>query len=190
MANMDKILEKLAPEVIARFVGIPHDLARESYRLSSLVVGSFDEFKKEVTKYYQYQFGLIMGGAHIPVDFAEGFAFMILESAYGSMGGLSGAYHIASTGIDGGMKDILDTLYKQIKKQQIDLYTEYIIRAHVDVLDWDDKTELMRQYLNKFRHSLPRTFAMKAPEWLAANYADVIKQHVKMVASVCARLAR
>jgi len=191
-ANLNAIIQLLDEENIARVVSIRHDLAREQYSMKKAVVQSFDEFKAEVTRFYQYQYCITITGSTnvvVPEWMASGFAIDILERAFSKDGGLEGAYRIAQKGVQGGMRAILDAIYKILKAQQEEQYIDYVLRSHVDPLDWNDKVDLMTQYLQRFGRNLPAGAQVKSAMELAIRYEDFLKLHMKALQTIRSRIA-
>lgn len=190
-ANLSMILKELDPENISYKVSRIHDAMRELYVVQRITVQNFEEFMEEITKFYQHQFSAVISGGHVDVPdwIASGFAREIVDKAFSRLGGLEGAYMIASKGIEGGLRTVIDSIYKAIKEQQEEQYINHVLITYVDPLDWDDRIELMRQYLNRFGRSLPEGARIKSPEELAANYEEIIKLHMKALQSIRTRIA-
>ena len=54
--SIDSLLAELHERTIAQRIGIPHDEARMRYPLQSNIVGSFDEFSRIISDYYNKHF--------------------------------------------------------------------------------------------------------------------------------------
>lgn len=195
MANLTAILQHLEPVHLAEVVDLPQDAAREHYPLNKLRVQSYPEFRSEVGRFFIYQYQAVMAsGVAMPGYMAEGFAFEILESAFGSVGGLPGAYHIASTGAAfrdgrGGLAAICDVIYLALKKETRERYIDYVLRTFVNPLDWNDRVALMRAYLKRYGRYATSGSAKSAEE-LATRHEDIIRMHVEVLNAISPHVRR
>lgn len=191
-ANLVKILELLDEENIAREVGFLFDVAREIYEIKYWVVSDVDQFYDEITSFYQHMHCIAVshGGEVVPVWMARGFALNILDSAFSQIGGYGGAYSLASSGIRGGIRSSLDAICEHLRKEGEETYIDYVVTSYVDVTDFDDRTELMRQYLSRFGRNLPPGARARTAAELAVNPKDIIKIHLKVIQSIRGRLTQ
>ena len=171
--DLNRILEMLDEENIAKAVHVPHAIAREQYQLKKITVRDYDEFRKEIGIYYAYQFGST-GGSTMYDWMAEGYAETILNKAFGQVGGAKGACQMAQKGINGGLKFAIDKIIDWIVNEQEEHYLNKILTTQISPLSFPDQAEVMRQLQNKF--GIPGK-PMKNPMELAAEY----KEHIKFI---------
>ncbi|MDP8215995.1 MAG: hypothetical protein P9L98_01570 [Candidatus Kaelpia imicola] len=190
-ANLNMILRLLDERNIAKEVSMYHDIGRDEYNMQNRIPSTFDEMMAEATRFYQQQFQITVGGDILmPEWLALSNVRGIIERSFSQIGGLEGAYMVASTGVGGGMKAVLDAIYEHMKKEQEEKYISWILVEHVDVMSWDDKVLLMQQYLAKFHSSMPEGARIKSAEQLvAAGYEDIIKLHMKALQTIRTRVA-
>jgi len=171
--NLNNILEMLDEENIAKAVHAPHAFAREQYRLQKITVKDYDEYRKEIGKYYSYQINATTGGGIAMPDWlAEGYAERIINRTFGQVGGATGACQMAQKGINGGLKFSIDKIFDWIVNDQTEQYLEHILTIQISPMSWTDQVDVMRQLQDKF--GLPGK-SMKSPMELAAEYKEYIK---------------
>jgi len=172
--NLDNILEMLDEENIAKAIHVPHAIAREQYRLQKLTVKDYDEFTKEVGKYYAYQLAAT-GGKQMYDWLAESEAKKILNNLFGQIGGATGACQMAKKATNGGLKFIIDKIYDWIVREQTELYLTHILDTQIFPTAWPDQVEVMRQIQNNYGiQGKP----MRNPMELATEY----KEHIRFIA--------
>ena len=184
MANLNRMLELLDEVNITNVVGMKHDIAREQYVVTRRTVDSYAQFNEEITRFVQYQLHATLGNTAIPQYMASSQAVGIVERAFTSVGGLQGAYEIASTGIRGGLRAVIDTLYQAIKKEEEEAYVEYILRTEVDPLSFEDRAQLMQAYLSRFGHNFPQGIRVPTAYELAGNYESIIRMHTEVINAI------
>lgn len=64
--SIDSLLAELHERTIAQRIGIPHDEARMRYPLQSNIVGSFDEFSRIISDYYNKHFTACVSHGETP----------------------------------------------------------------------------------------------------------------------------
>jgi len=178
------MLELLDEVNITNVVGMKHDIAREQYIVTRRAVDSYAQFNEEVTRFVQYQLRATLGNIAIPQYMASSQAVDIIDRAFTSIGGLQGAYEIASTGIRCGLRAIIDTLYQAIKKEEEEAYIEYVLRTEVDPLSFEDRTRLMQMYLNRFKYNFPQGIRVPTAYELAGNYESIIRMHTEVINAI------
>ncbi len=119
--TLQTILSEINIESLARSIGISIDLARASYIMDTVIADSFEEFSDTLLSFYIH---LLQGirRIRVPVDFnalaAE--ALALIERAFSNKGGLNAAIAEGRTGINGGMRFILDQMTDQFKREDIE----------------------------------------------------------------------
>ena len=184
MANLNRMLELLDEVNITNVVGMKHDIAREQYVVTRRTVDSYAQFNEEITRFVQYQLHTTLGNTAVPQYMASSQAVGIIERAFTSVGGLQGAYEIASTGIRSGLRAVIDTLYQAIKKEEEEAYVEYILRTEVDPLSFEDRAQLMQAYLSRFGHNFPQGIRVPTAYELAGNYESIIRMHTEVINAI------
>ena len=187
MADLGKILGLLGERNISREVSLVHDRARERYVVDKDTVSSFDEFKDEITKFYRHQIAETLAKIDDAeyVDIMEGQALDIVANAFPSQTGtFAEAYKIASSGIRGGLRTVIDAIYEALKNDMETRYVEHVLRTYVDPLDWDERTQLMEDYVREFGDYLPPGEKMESSTLMATNYEEILRLHAKVLDSM------
>jgi hypothetical protein len=172
--DLNKILEMLDEENIAKAVHLPHAIAREQYHLQKVTVQNWEEFQKEIGRYYVYQMSTTMPGWKLSTSdwLSEGYAEQIVEKTFAKIGGAKGACQMAQKGINGGLKAVVDSIFDWIVNEQVEIYFNNILQKNISPMEWQDQVDLMYQLSNKF--GTPGK-PVKNPMELAADYKEYIK---------------
>ncbi len=180
MGNIDAVLEALDERTIASKIGIANDEARMRYRLSSNTVGAFDEFSSIIADYYNQHFTeCVSGGGSLSSAEAGGRAKEIIESEYRKRGGdIVAAYNNAHDGTNGGMRAVLDIIAEGIKAESVERYIRDTFDRHVAPSSWDDKVDIIRQFIRHCGGQLSSSVRDSQPEAYAQNYESLIRSYV------------
>lgn len=177
MSSIDSLCTALDEVAIARNVGIAHDEARAGYSLKRNTVANFDEFNDLIADYYSYHVGrCIVQGGQIAHFEASGRASEILERQYKRRGGnIMSAYKDAKDGTNGGMRVILDVIAEQLKEESLERYIRHTFNTHVDPSSWNQKVDIIRQFMDRYDHALGSAIDRAHPERYAQSYDELIK---------------
>ena len=180
MNTIERILHELDERTIAQGVGIPHDEARLSYRLSRNTVSDFREFERTIADYYNHHFiRCVSHGGRLSASEAMGRAKEILEGEYRRQGGdLVTAYNDAHDGTHGGLRAILDLLANQLKTEAIERHIRGVFDRYVQPNSWEDKVELIRQFLARCGQDLSSSVRADQPERYARDYQELIRAYM------------
>ena len=181
MATIDSLLAAIDEQTIARKIGIPHDEARIRFPLNSNTVGDFDEFTNLIGDYYNHHFtNCITSGGSLSLAEASGRAKEILEREYRRRNGdVVTAYNNAHDGTDGGLRAILDILAEAIKAESVERYIRDMFDRHVAPNSWEDKVEIIRQFIDRCGGQLSSSIRADQPERYAQNFAELIRSYVE-----------
>lgn len=180
MGSLTSILNKLDERSIAKNIGIPHDEARMNYQLSSNTVSDIDEFRKIIGDYYNYHFTTCVshGGTLSSVE-AQGRAKEILENVdRNRVGNFVGVFNDAHEGTNGGLRTILDRISNQLKAESIERYIRGVFDDEVKSNSWDDKVEIIKQFMSHCGPDISQSLDVSKPERYASNYNDLIRAYV------------
>ncbi len=180
MATVDNLLADLDERQIAQRVGLPHDEARMRFSLQSNTVDDFDEFTDLIADYYSHHFTeCISEGGSLPRTESAGRAKEILEREYRRRNGdLVTAYNDAHDGTNGGLRAILDRIAEAIKVESVERYIRDVFDRHVAPNAWDEKVEIIRQFLSRNGAQLASSVEEDQPERYAQNYQQLIRSYV------------
>ena len=181
MAAIENLMKALDEREIAQQVGLKHDEVRMSYPLASNTVGDFDEFTDAIGSYYNHHFTkCISNGGAFSKSEASGRAKEVLEQEYRRRNGdIVAAFNDAHDGTNGGMRVILDTIAERIKAESVERYVRDAFDRHVAPNSWDDKVEIIRQFIEHCRPALGSSIDGNAPERYAQNFQELIRSYVQ-----------
>ena len=180
MSSLDAILKQLDEREIARNAGLPHDEARMAYALRKNTVESFSEFTQIISDYYSYHFvTCVSGGGALPRAEAEGRAKEILEQKYHAKGStLQGAFSDAQEGTNGGLRTILDIIAEQLKYEAVERYIRKVFDDQIDPSSWEDKVNIIRQFIARCGTDLAPSIDSRNPERYAKDYTELIRSYI------------
>ena len=181
MGSIENLLSAMDELALARTVGIPHDEARMNYSPGRNTVGSFDDFTDVIADYYNYHIGqCVIHGGYLSQTEAAGRAKEILEHLYRRQGGnIMTAYNDAHDGTNGGLRIILDKIAEQLKEESVERYIRDAFDRYVAPNSWEQKVDIMRQFISRFGHHLSSSIRMDQPEEYAANFEELIRAYVE-----------
>ena len=181
MVSIATLLPALDEREIARLVGIPHDEARMRYALRSNTVSGFDEFTSVIADYYDYhQCQCISGASMVSRPEAAGRAKEIVEQAYRRRDGdIVSAFNDAHDGTNGGLRAVLDLIAEAMKTDSVERYIRDVFDRQVAPNAWEDKVEIVRQFIQRCGVNLSTSIRVDQPERYAQNYSELIRSYVK-----------
>lgn len=180
MSSIKNLLAELEEKTIAQRIGIPHDEARMRYSLGSNTVGTFEEFNRIIGDYYTKHFtSCVSHGGSLPASDAASRAKELLEREYRRRGGdIVTAYNDAHDGTNGGLRLILDTIAEGLKSESVERYIRDAFDRYVEPNSWEQKVEIIRQFLAQCGALLGSSIRIDRPEQYAGNYKELINSYV------------
>jgi len=180
MGSLDYLLEMLDEQGIARNVSIPHDEARMRYSLRKNTVSNFEEFTGVITDYYNHHVSqCVMHGGYLSRTEAAGRAKQILEQEYRRQGGtIVTAFNDSHDGTNGGLRVVLDRIAESLKTESVERYIREAFDRYVEPNSWEQKVDIMRQFIARFGHLLSSSIRANQPERYAQNYEELIRSYV------------
>jgi len=180
MGTIASLMDALNERTIAQRIGIPHDEARMQYPLRSNTAGSFEEFAQLIGDYYNHHFtACVSGGGRLSAGEAAGRAKEILEQAYRKRNGdIVAAYNDAHDGTSGGLRAILDFIAEGLKAESVRRYIRDVFDRHVAPNSWEQKVEVIRQFIDRCGPALSNSIRADQPERYARDYEQLIRSYV------------
>ena len=181
MPVINHVLQALDERTIAQQIGIPHDEARIRYPLHTNTAGSFDDFSEIIGRYYNHHFSTcVAGGGALSRAEAGGRAKEILEREYRRSGGdVVTAYNDAHDGTNGGLRAVLDKIAEGLKAESVERYIREVFDRFVAPNSWEQKVEIMRQFIGRYGHQFSSSINPNQPERYAQNYQELIREYVE-----------
>jgi hypothetical protein len=180
MAAINLLMTELDERTIADRVGIAHDEARMRYHLNSNTVQNFDEFRHIITDYYNYHYtNCVSRGGRLPASEAYGRAKELLEREYRKRNGdIVSAFNDAHDGTNGGMRNVLDTIADGLKAETIERYMAEVFDRYVTPNSWEDKVEMIRQFISYCGNMLSSSVVAGNPQRYAHDYSGLIRSYI------------
>lgn len=180
MGSFASLMTELDERTVASRIGIPHDEARMRYALHTNTVSSFGQFEDVIADYYNYQFSnCVANGGSLSRAEAAGRAKQLLEQEYRRHGGdIVSAFNDARDGTNGGMRMILDRLAEGMKADSVKTHMRDVFDRNVAPNSWEDKVEIIRQFLSRCPVDMRSDLREDQPERYAQNYEELIQSYV------------
>jgi hypothetical protein len=180
MTTINSLLSDLDERKIARRIGIAHDEARLNYHLSSNTVSDFDRFRDIITHYYNYHYTTcVCNGGRLPLSEAYGRAKELLENEMRKRrGDIVTVFNNAADGTNGGLRVVLDTIAEGLKAEVVERYVQDAFDRHVAPNSWEDKVDMICQFIAYCGPYLSSSIKTNQPERYAHNYSELIRSYV------------
>lgn len=180
MGSLENLLAMIDELGIARNVSVPHDEARMQYSLRKNTVSNFGEFTEVISDYYSHHVSrCILHGGYVSRTEASGRAKEILEQEYKRQGGnIVTAFNDAHDGTNGGLRVVLDRIAESLKTESVVRYIRETFDRYVEPNSWEQKVDIMRQFIARFGHLLSSSIRAGQPERYAQNYEELIRSYV------------
>ena len=173
------ILSEIDEDALAT-IGHPIDLARATYLIDSVTVGSNNDLVDTITSFYVHMIRHT-GKIAEPVDLATAGAeaLALLERAFSRNGGFNAALSEGKMPVSGGLRFILDKMTEQFKMEQHEKHVNHVLKSVLDPLDWKSKVSLIGALLKRLRSHLPSDIVSEPPDRFAGKYEDIVKAYVR-----------
>lgn len=173
---LDSLLRELGEEAMAD-VSRLHDEARLRYRLDKNRVVDDAEFSSEITRYTMYHCrytGMSEGGSSVA---AAGLAKEVLQEVLRHRGGtVVTAFRNSVDGIDGGLRQVLDSLAEGLKGKAIEYHIRDAFDRYFRISSWPNKVAIMREFISRFGGYLPASIRNGDPAQFAAGSEQIIRE--------------
>jgi hypothetical protein len=171
MPSVSALLAELDERQIAQRIGIGHDEVRMRFRLESNTVEDFDQFRDLITAYYSYHYTTCVShGGQLPPSEAYGGAKELLERDNRRRhGDIVTAFNNAFDGTNGVMRVVLDTIAEGLKTEAVERYITLAFDRHVAPNSWEQKVELIRQFIAYCGPYLSSSIKASQPERYAGD---------------------
>lgn len=192
MARIDFVLSAASEQEIANEVAKRHDEARIRYHLNFNTVSDFYEFKDRITDYTNYHYTTCVShGGRLSTSDAYGWAKNILErEARRRNGNIVSWFNDAKDGTNGGLRAALDAIADGIKAEAIERYLMEVFDRYVTPNSWEDKVEIIRQFISCCGSLLSSSIVASQPERYANDYSSLIRSYVEGLRSTSAMFRR
>jgi len=181
MEAVDYLMPAIGEVTIANKVARLHDEIRMKYSLKTNTVSSFKEFEDKISGYCSYHMSrAVLHGGHLSRSEAAGRAKEIIDQEYRRHhGNINTAYNDAHDGTNGGLRIILDLIAERLKAESVERYIRNTFDRYVDPTSWEERVEIMRQFLSRYGHMVSSSIRVDQPERYAQNYEELITEYVR-----------
>lgn len=145
MTKLQYIRRELDSRVLAGVSDI-HDRTLLSYRLESNRVEDFNTFTLLIGDYVNHHFQEAFESS-FPETHAQEMGKEILEGNRKTGGTLLSAYHNAQTGLNGGVRTVLEAIADYFKEEALRRFINGVIDTIVNPDDWNEKVELVTELI-------------------------------------------
>jgi len=192
MATIDSLLSKLDERTTAQRVAIAHDEVRMRYHLESNTVADFDEFSDIIGDYFNHHFTeCVSRGGRLSTGEARSRAKGLLDNEYRRRrGNFVSAFNDAHDGTNGGMRVVLDMIAEALKAEAVEFYVRDVFDRHVTPNSWDEKVDMIRQFISHYGHVLSSSIVTSQPERYAQDYSELIRAYVEGLKQTSAMFRR
>lgn len=192
MVSYNSLAQALAEQEMTDRVAVPHDDARARYALERNRASTFQEFTDVITRYYLYHYSTCVApGAKLAVSQARSEVKQLLESRLRRGEGDIVTYFVrARDGTEGGLRVILDTIAEGLKAQAVANYVRDVFDCHVEPNCFEDKVEMIRQFIKACGDSLSSSIRADQAERYATNYQELINDFLRALRGTSAMFRR
>ena len=181
-AGIESILSEISDETLSTTIGLPIDNARARYVLDKVIVDSYEEFLDVIDAFYRH---LLLHLDTVPamagdIEVADE-ASALVKRAFDDKGGLEAAAAEAINGIHGGLRFILDVMTEQFKSDKQAKHVDRILHHAIDLLDWDDRVQLMAALMARIGPLLPESLRDLPPQRFARKVDAIAKAYVRSI---------
>jgi hypothetical protein len=178
--TLQAILSEISAEALTNMIGLPIDSARAAYIMESVTVSPHEDFNNAFTSFYLH---LVRHTRRVsnPVDFraAAAEALGLLERAFSKRGGFKAALDEGRTGINGGLRLVLDMMTEQFKREEQEKHINRVFKTALDPKDWEGRVELMGALLKNLEPHLGPEIVSQPPSRFAEHYEEIIRAYLQ-----------
>lgn len=190
MPSINRLLEELDEVTMAQRVTHRHDEARMSFPLQANTVSDTRQFERILGEYVNHHLQYCSGG-QVPGFEAVSRAKQILDRSGRDGGGtLLNALDDAKHGTNGGLRRVLDRLADALREEAMYHYVTDVFDRHVSIDSFDQRVEIIRQFISRFGRALSPAVRNERPERYANNYRELIQDFVKSMQRVSSSFRR
>ena len=192
MGSITNLLRELDSRSIAQDVERRHLEARMQFRCPTSLVRSLDEFYDVIAAYYIFHMTRCStGGGTFRFPEAKNNAKKIVEREARRTGGdIITAYNNAHDGTQGGLGAVLDTIAEGLKYDAIESYVEDAFDRHVAANQWEDKVQMITQFIAHAGSTLPEDIRSGDPKRFANDYKQLIHEYAEAMRRVASSFRR
>ena len=179
----DEIADKISRDALSKMT-MAIDHARAVYVMNTTVVKTISEFNQTITSFYVF---LLRHTSKIidPIDHqqAAADALSLVERSFANKGGYKQAYNEGLSPQQGGLRYIFDEITEQFKREEKENFINYIFKTTVEPLSKNEKKELVKSLMERFRQYLPSE-VLNEPENYTERIPEIFRYYVQSIDNV------
>lgn len=184
-STLEIVLAEIEREHLTSIICLPIDAARASFLLDRVTVDSSPHVLEVITCFYIHLLQYTNSTAGSPgFEQAGPEAHALMERTFARSGGAAAAIAEAISGIQGGLRFVLDQMTEQFKKERQEAHVQYVIANAIDALDWDAKVGFVKEFFRHHPDVVPAELASQSPERFAGNYELIVRAYVNAMDGV------
>lgn len=183
--DIEEILQLLNQTLINRQVLMQHDMARMSFRCTTVAARDHREFKLLVDSYVQHHMRSV--GSSLTEAQCHGEAVRILMSAFNQdpyQEGYARALQMGLDGANGGMRLVFDEIANALKRRAMNEYIEHVYHERINVLSKDAARALAQAFCQEFGPILRRFNVPMDPDTFAWNPRAALEYYRQAIESI------
>lgn len=177
--DLDTLLAQIAPAKTIDVVASRVDQALNTFTIDQAKITDWGEYQTVLSKFFRHAENhvLNMGSFQSPdLEFEWERCCQILNKAFGESGDKA-AFEMVRTGVEGGLRNVLQHLAKQMVNQYSGREIAARITQFWNNLSFDQQFAVMDEYLTKYGHLLPEELTEGSAARLKANFVQVLNLH-------------
>jgi hypothetical protein len=174
------VMAEISATQLAQIIGMPIDEARSSFVLDSVIVQDAAQLEDVIQAFYVH----LRSGKQETESSITGMTYLVeanllLEEAFRNDGGYEAVLAEAQTGIQGGLRMILDRLTEHYKHRQKESYVNYVLKMALDAFDWQGKIDFMKSFFVQCPDAIPEELRAEDPTRYAKYWKLIIQNYIQ-----------
>ncbi|MEI8044597.1 MAG: hypothetical protein WCL11_24515, partial [Verrucomicrobiota bacterium] len=184
-STLDIVLAEIEQEHLTAVICLPIDTARASFLLDSVTAENPVQALEIITSFYIHLQRYTDRSAGSPTfEEAGPEAQLLLERAFARKGGTAAALAETQSGIEGGLRFVLDQMTEQLKRECQEKHVLHVLATAVNPLDWEAKVKFIKELFHRCRALLPAELTSEPPERFARDYERIVRLYVNALAEM------
>jgi hypothetical protein len=178
-STLDIVLAEIGKEYLTEKISGPIDAARASFLLESVTAENPVQTLETITSFYIHlQRHTNRTARSLTFDEAGPEAQTLLERAFARKGGTAAALAEAQSGIEGGLRFVLDQMTEQFKRDCQEKHVLHVITTALNPLDWPAKVNFIKHLFHRCSGLLPTELISQPPERFARDCERIVRLYV------------
>jgi hypothetical protein len=183
LTKLEQLDKSIDPYRTIEQIKVRVNHALNTFELDSTVVHKWDDFLRILARCYRHVENVVLRvNPPLPpnFEFDWGRCNPLLDKLYWP-GGIKAAMEIAQSGVEGGLRRVLNDLGMQMAIQYAENEISAKVNHYLKGLSIDEKFAAMDEYLKKYGHLLSAEFTEGSAIKIRANFRKVLEEHPHML---------